>query len=413
MAENRCPVCGWAAEFGRDADYGERRQIRCPRCGPYVITRTALAMLNSRVHGDIHVPARLSHAIRSAISDNEWTEITSMNLDTLISTPLPPVPVQLQNLLLWMKRKAGDNYLGSIDIRDGEALAAIVGAADQESARKLLAYAVQEGLMEFSNGNDAASLTPKAWNKDQLPRDDQNDMVTSPSESGQEPKVIRGHCPRCGAATKADIVSYYEHRWDHEEWPMWSIDTYRILRCRGCETVYFQHENLFSENESVELNPETGELEPTIEPRVTYWPAPATRTPPEWHHNIKDETLRYLLDEVYKALNSDIRALAAMGARAIIDRATELCGAKPADGFAAKLGALRAKGVISQQEEDILLIMTDAGSAASHRGWRPEPDVIGTILNAVEAFLYRAFILEEAAAQIKKRIPIKPKKKKN
>lgn len=412
MGQSRCPVCGHAAELGRDADYGERKQIRCRRCGPYVITRTALAMLNSRLHGDAHIVARLSHAIRSTTSEEVWAEITSTNLDSLISIPLPPVSAQLQNLLTWMKHKAGDNYLGSINIRDSEELAAIVGTVDQEGVQKLLTFASQEGWIDVGPGGESASLTPKAWQQTEWSKPDQHRMVSSSPASPETPEVIKGHCPKCGADRKADVTTSYVHRWENEDAMVWSIDTYRILRCRGCDTIYVQHENLFSENETVKINPTTGEWEPTIDPKVTYWPAPAKRASPEWHAKIADKMLRSLLDEIYRALDADLRTLATMGTRAVLDRAMELRGAEPGDDFAEKLSALVDKGIISQHEKEILLIMTDAGSAASHRGWRPEPDQIATILDVTEAFLHRAFVLGDAAAQVKDRVPPRPKKRK-
>ena len=52
--------------------------------------------------------------------------------------------------------------------------------------------------------------------------------------------------------------------------------------------------------------------------------------------------------------------------------------------------------------------MTDAGSAASHRGWRPEFDDLDTILEAAEAVLYRIDVQPAVAARLRAQVPARP-----
>jgi hypothetical protein len=180
--------------------------------------------------------------------------------------------------------------------------------------------------------------------------------------------------------------------------------------------VYVQHEHIFSENEDYELNPATGEYEPALKPTVTYWPAPARRDRPEWLDKIKDEPLNRLLDEVYIALDADQRVLAAIGARTALDRAMVIKGATAAFGFDQKLEELKTSGLISEHEKDILVVLTDAGSAAAHRGWRPELNSLSTIMDGAEAFLHRLLILGDAVDAMKADVPprpLRPKKQKN
>ena len=54
----------------------------------------------------------------------------------------------------------------------------------------------------------------------------------------------------------------------------------------------------------------------------------------------------------------------------MLDRAMVLAGETEANSFADKVRELRAGGVISQQEKDQLLTLTDAGSAAALIGCR-------------------------------------------
>jgi hypothetical protein len=66
-------------------------------------------------------------------------------------------------------------------------------------------------------------------------------------------------------------------------------------------------------------------------------------------------------------LDADHRILAAIGARAAIDRTTVLRGATESLGYSQKLDELQERGFISEQDKEILLILTDAGSASVHR----------------------------------------------
>lgn len=120
----------------------------------------------------------------------------------------------------------------------------------------------------------------------------------------------------------------------------------------------------------------------------TYWPPPERRRKPSWTLQVQDDVVHRLLDEVYRALNDDLRTLAAMGVRALLDRTFELAGADAAAGFDEKLKSLTAEGVIGVRDKEALTIMTDAGSAASHRGWQPDADALDTILDAAEAVFY-------------------------
>jgi len=63
------------------------------------------------------------------------------------------------------------------------------------------------------------------------------------------------------------------------------------------------------------------------------------------------------------------------------------------------------KGHIGKDEKDILEAMTDAGSAAAHRIFAPNAKTLGTIIETVENFLHREFILKAAAGEVRKQTP--------
>ena len=233
-------------------------------------------------------------------------------------------------------------------------------------------------------------------------------------------EIIEAHCPNCGPCRKADVLRRYIEGPDYGDYGDYSgeedtIDDYRILKCRGCEAIYVQRVTFTYDLHLVgqdDFDPKTGEYNPLFDPTTTYWPAPPRRKPPVWLVKIQDQVLRGLLEEVYNALDADLRSIAAMGVRAALDRTFELAGADPAHGFAQKLAALEEKDVIAAQEKELLLIMTDAGSAAAHRGWKPEPEELDDILATTEGLLQRVALLGPAAKKIKDRVPPRPERPK-
>ena len=237
-----------------------------------------------------------------------------------------------------------------------------------------------------------------------------NETKSNAPASEFTPKVIKAHCPDCGGMRNAYVRGeHVAEGSDDDGVTSWS-DTGRILECCGCSRIFFRRDFWFSEWETVGEHPVTGEprLEGGVE--TTYWPAPATRKPPKWVGNIEeaDRNLGKLLSEMYTALNDDLRVLAAIGARTVFDRSSELLGVAPKLRFAEKLDELFNQGKVSKDERDTLDVLVDAGSAAAHRGWRPKPEELNTMMDVVETFLHRSFILGEGIKKLKAAIPPKP-----
>jgi hypothetical protein len=232
------------------------------------------------------------------------------------------------------------------------------------------------------------------------------------------PAFVNGHCPSCGPDRIADVVGHHQSRYDDDESGVWGETDCRILQCRGCRSVYFQQDSIFSEEVDYSTDPHTGEDQPYLPRKITYWPEPPTvsgRMKPSWSTFdliIIDNDLASLFDDIYVALNNNLAVLSAIGIRTVFDRASELLGVDPGKNFAEKLSELVQLGKIGADERNTLDILTDAGSAAAHRGWKPKPTELDTMMGIIEAFLYRTFILDAAAKRLKQNVPAKQKKKK-
>ena len=225
-------------------------------------------------------------------------------------------------------------------------------------------------------------------------------------------KIIQGQCPTCDDERNAYVRAEHEDQWSDEERPiLWGTSSYRILECGGCETVYFQKTTTFSEDQDYKHNPVTGEVEAFLPERKTYWPKHDNRTKPAWSFKLNDEGLKSLYDEIYLAFNNESRTLATIGIRTAFDRASELLDIEPELPFKDKLKELDQARLISTIEKDALEVLTDAGSAAAHRAWRPSMEEVDSLLSILEAFLQRNFIIPSEAEAVKKSVPPRKKKK--
>jgi hypothetical protein len=405
QVSEQCPICATPSVQGHS---GDARQVRCPRCGPYTITLTARAMLGDRLEASPTAPARLSYAIRHRTSESDWLSINSANLDELASTRLPIPSVQRLNLLNWMAEEVEDDRLGTVRPPHSAQLAAVVGATNGDRVQDLFRHAMSDGYIE-PTGEGGYRITPKGW--DELDRDQRVEPPAQPAtypQSGAN-DVVQAVCPVCGPRRRAEIIAAHTERQPPDDL-VYEATTLNLLRCCGCNTLFVRRDVVFSENEEQEQDPVTGEWVRILRPTTTYWPERERRSRPAWFADVADETVRRLLDETYTALNANLLTLAAMGVRAVLDRVFELAGADAGAGFEEKLRSLREQEMIGAREHDILQVMTDAGSAAAHRGWRPEPEQLETILDSAEAILHRVAVMMDRAARLRESVPPRPRR---
>lgn len=225
-------------------------------------------------------------------------------------------------------------------------------------------------------------------------------------------KMIKGHCPECGADRNSDILANHVERWTYDEANVWGQVDYRILKCRGCDTVYVQRSEIFSEDMRQYYDTD-GEPQSEYIVKNTYWPSPIKRERPSWLNQIHtvDADLYSILCEVYTGLDNDLSLLAATGMRTAFDRATALLDVDPGKNFQQKLEHLLQHGKVGVAEKEALTVLADAGSAAAHRGWKPEPSQLATMMDIVEAFCHRNFILHDQIGKLKPQIPERQKRR--
>lgn len=130
------------------------------------------------------------------------------------------------------------------------------------------------------------------------------------------------------------------------------------------------------------------------------------RQRPDWIGDLPP-TVKDLLSEIYSALTLDLRALPAMGVRAVIDSVcVQLVG--DVGPFDEKLRRLVKDGHLLERERPFLAAAIEAGSASAHRGHVPSSDDLGVLLDILERLLHGQYILPMAAQQIQANTPARP-----
>lgn len=223
--------------------------------------------------------------------------------------------------------------------------------------------------------------------------------------------IVKGDCPKCGPNRFADVVGKHQERWSDDYDCVWEEVYYRILKCRGCGDVYFQKEVIFSENYEDILNHSSGEIETHIPSKIKYWPMPSRRELPSWKWQVAfmDGDLDNLLDELYDAIDKDLRISALILVRTVFDRTSSFLGVESSLNFEQKLKKLLDSGRIGVDEKNTLDILTNAGSAAAHRGWKPTASDLELLINTLENFLYRVLIIGHEISKLKDTVPVKKK----
>jgi len=402
-----CPICRTSVSH-EEASGGDYRRVNCRKCGNFQITGSALAMLHSRLaKGDPKMVARLSYAVRamSATTNTIWPEINSANLDDMLKQPLPSIERQMTNLLVWAATQLDDDHLGTVELPDENDLTAVVGTLDGERVEQLISRTEREGLIEFVPDN-CIRITNRGRARLETPKVEAVAIPSAPNATQAPDQITKAHCNKCHGLKNSWIRA--SHTAGGSDGPVSWTHRYDVLQCCGCDTLSVRHEHWFSEWDQMDYD-ESGQLVMRPGIKEAYYPAQTVRGKPIWSDSINDEVLRDVLDELYTALDAGLNVLASVGARTLLDRAGYLLIGDPKGGFEGKLSALVNKGFISSQEKVTLDAVADAGNASAHRGYTPTAERLGHIVDIIENFLHRAFVLTSAAEDIRKSTPPRTK----
>jgi len=175
--EAKCPVCDLMPLLTV-----QNRQMwqyfECPACGPYALTLTALAVMQStfKLGDNKEARAKLSHAIYQMHGGQvgKWAQISDDLLRAILRGTLPVPSEQLDNLVTWLSTKG---RLGT-RVEAGPAALFAIGAIDFGGFTLIAGEARKRGLIDceirvvtgLGQHNDQHVVTPMqltfgGWNR--------------------------------------------------------------------------------------------------------------------------------------------------------------------------------------------------------------------------------------------------------
>lgn len=222
-------------------------------------------------------------------------------------------------------------------------------------------------------------------------------------------EIFKAVCPRCGGERNCSVHGALEEPW---EWTDGHYATngqvdHRLLKCLGCDTVFYWSSSWDSEDWDIQVNADGTQhfFHPIT---VTTYPMPEkTSNRPDWLWDLMsvDPHLAAILTQTYDAKDTGALILAAVGLRTALDRTTEFLKIDTGLPLEQKLEGLRNSGFVGESEAKALATVANAGNAAAHRGWAPDETEFRELLKALEQFINRTLISGKAVLEIAARIP--------
>jgi hypothetical protein len=206
--------------------------------------------------------------------------------------------------------------------------------------------------------------------------------------------TIKAHCNACGGERNHSVLHESKAPWSTEYegiGTMSGMDIYQMVQCLGCDAIRLRYEYEEYGQDSI----------------ITYYPPALARKEPEWFFDLltriaepEKELIGDLLKEIYAALQSDSRWLAAIGIRSLLEHVMiKRSGDKGS--FAKNLEAFMELGHVSKTQQKFLASVLEAGHASTHRGWRPSTKELSTLMDVTESVVEAVYVLEEKIALVK------------
>lgn len=218
--------------------------------------------------------------------------------------------------------------------------------------------------------------------------------------------VVTAPCNLCGHNTEHDVIFRKNTSTNQEISQANSIT--EVLSCRGCRDISVRKINFSERNANIVQ--EYMDESQYIPPRL--W-----RRPPNWLVELEqyDPDLKDLLEEVYSATHSKQMRLLSMGVRSALDYVMRLILKKDDGSFQQKLSDMVREGHLTSNQAGNIEIVIDAGSAATHRGFKPPRELLEEMVTVMENLVREYYITGPMLQTAKVNIPARPprRRKKN
>jgi hypothetical protein len=205
-------------------------------------------------------------------------------------------------------------------------------------------------------------------------------------------KKTKAHCNKCLGDRNHEILFTETTYWSHGESDPSGSNKYEMLKCQGCDSITLRHTSEWSEDP---------------EPSVYYYPPAIFRRQPHWLYDLlgtEGALVRKLLNEIYGGLQNDMKMIATMGVRALMEHVM-INSVGDQGTFAKNLTEFAKKGFISDKQRDILTVVLEIGHATMHRAYEPSDKDLTTCIDIAETVIQSIYVHPGKAAELAKRVP--------
>ncbi|CAE6687937.1 hypothetical protein R69888_00075 [Paraburkholderia haematera] len=207
--------------------------------------------------------------------------------------------------------------------------------------------------------------------------------------------TTKAHCNTCGGNRNHEVVHSETTSWSDDDHNVSGSDTYETLKCLGCENIKLRHTSWFSEE------PESA---------VNYFPPAIFRPRPKWMEQLwielpaEDGFVDELLKEIYVAIHNNLRSLAAMGVRSLVEKVM-ISKAGDKGSFLKNIAEFERLGYVSRIQRERIEAILEAGHAAIHRDFRPTTKDVITLVDIAEHIVETVYLHESKVNELRKRVP--------
>lgn len=176
------------------------------------------------------------------------------------------------------------------------------------------------------------------------------------------------------------------------------------LQCRGCLETTIKRVEIYH---SGDPDPDNG---PPPERTVGYIPPRLWHRAPPWLCELVglDDDLHGLLCEIYSACHEEQTRLLCMGVRTALDHIMVKVLGGDRGGFSTKLKDMISQGHFTKNQGEAIDVIIDAGSASSHRAFKPPVELLRVMVTALEGVIHHHYFASPMLRTAKTTIPPRP-----
>lgn len=199
--------------------------------------------------------------------------------------------------------------------------------------------------------------------------------------------TMKCYCNNCKRHTNHEVLSEAENSYSDEDYDYYSQQTFRLVRCLGCDNVSFNLEqtgseyiryNRYNEEEVYSEFVSYPEQEGTIHP-IESWDIPAV--------------ISVIYKESLTAFNNRCYLLATLGLRSTVEA---ICLEKGLDGtLKAKIDGLKDAGIITERDHTRLEEMRLSGNNSAHQQVALEKDELLLLIDIINNILNNLYVLDK------------------